>query len=133
MISAVVVVAPVPLVTTIDREPAEGVTLFIVRADPVVAPVIESMTLVEAPVIVELVKTNVESAAAAMLIPVKVTEPTLAFTTWGVAPDAVPTGRTSPVPAATAVKLPFVAVIAPKVAVNVVPAVIEVVAFNAPA
>lgn len=38
---AVVVVAPVPLVTTIAEEPAEFVTDLIDKAEPVVAPLIE--------------------------------------------------------------------------------------------
>lgn len=41
MMSAVVVVAPVPLVTTIAEDPAVLVTLLIDKADPVVAPLIE--------------------------------------------------------------------------------------------
>ena len=41
VISAVVVVAPVPFVITIAEEPAEFVILFILGADPVVDPLIE--------------------------------------------------------------------------------------------
>jgi len=41
VIFAVVVVAPVPFVTTIADDPAEFVTLLIDRAEPVVAPLME--------------------------------------------------------------------------------------------
>lgn len=41
VMSAVVVVAPVPFVTTIAEDPAELVTLLMDNADPVVAPLME--------------------------------------------------------------------------------------------
>jgi predicted aconitase with swiveling domain len=43
-ISAVDVVAPVPLVTTISKDPFEGVFDLMLKADPVVAPLMDSNT-----------------------------------------------------------------------------------------
>ncbi len=127
--SAVVVVAPVPLVTTIASDPEDGVLLFIDKADPVVAPLILSITSVVEAVIAEFVRVNVKSAAAAMLTLVNVALPDLPFTTTGDAatPEAVGELRIIPVPEVEATKLPLVAVMLPRVAV------MDVAAFTAPA
>lgn len=129
------VVAPVPFVTTHATWLADGVTLLTDGADPVVEPDIAQRTLVEAPAIEVLPIVKVRSAAAAIETPVNVTDPVrpLQFTVPDAAPLAVVTGRETPVPAATATKFPFVAVILPEVAVRLVPAVMLVVAPNAPA
>lgn len=81
--SAVVVVAPVPFVTTIAREPDEAVLLLMLRADPVVAPLILNITSVVEAVIEEFVKVKVRSAAAAIETEVNVALPDLPFTTTG--------------------------------------------------
>ena len=117
-----------PLVTTIAKDEAEAVLLLIDSAEPVVAPLMESITIVEDPVIEEFVKVKVRSAAAAILTVVKVTVPDRPLTTT--APDAAPelVGDVSskPVPEVVATKLPLDAVIAPDVAVKVVDAVTDV-------
>src|SRR5258708_25498483 len=71
-ISAVVVLAPVPFVTTIARDPEDAVLLLMLSAEPVVAPLILRRTSVIEAVIAEVVIVNVKSAAAAMLTLVKV-------------------------------------------------------------
>lgn len=123
------VVAPVPFVTTMARDPEEAVLLLIERAAPVVAPDIESRTMVVAAVMDEFVRVSVRSAAAAMLTEVKVALPDLPLTTTGLAatPDALAEVKRIPVPEVDPTKLPFVAVMAPRVAVMEVPA------FTAPA
>lgn len=127
--SAVVVVAPVPFVTTIAKDPADAVLLLILRADPVVAPLILSITSVVEAVIAEFVIVNVRSAAAAIETEVNVALPDLPLTTTGeaAAPLACAELRRIPVPAAVPTKFPLVAVMLPKVAV------IEVPAFTCPA
>lgn len=124
---AVVVVAPVPFVTTHTAWLAEGVNDLTLGAEPVVEPDILQSKRVDAPVIEVLPKVNVKSAAAAIETPVKVTEPArpLQLTVPEAAPLPVVTGSTTPDAAATATKLPLVAVIAPDVAVTVVPAVTD--------
>lgn len=84
------VVAPVPFVTTIAKEPAEAVLLLMLSAEPVVAPLIESMTSVVEAVTDELVIVKVKSAAAAIDTDVKVARPERPFTTTGeaAAPEA---------------------------------------------
>lgn len=69
----VTIVALVPFVTTMEQEPAPFVTLEITGADPAVAPNIQTATAVEAPVIVELLITNVCVAPEAMLTPLNTT------------------------------------------------------------
>ena len=125
--SSVEVVAPVPLVTTIARDPEEAVLLFMQRADPVVAPLMLTNTSVVEAVIAELVIVRVRSAAAAIETEVKVALPDLPLTTTGdaAAPDACEEFRRIPVPAAVATKFPSVVVIAPNVAVSVVEVVRE--------
>lgn len=88
--SAVDVVAPVPLVTTIARDPADAVELLMQRAAPVVAPLMLNITSVVEAVIDELVIVKVRSAAAAIETVVKVARPDLPLTTTGDAatPDA---------------------------------------------
>ena len=126
-ISSVEVVAPVPFVTTIAREPADAVLLLIDRAAPVVAPLIEIRTIVVEAVIAELVSVRVKSAAAAIETDVNVARPDLPLTITGDAatPEAEGEVNKIPVPEVAATKFPFVAVMAPRVAVTVVPAVTE--------
>jgi hypothetical protein len=123
-ISAVVVVAPVPFVTTMAKEPADAVLLLMLRAEPVVAPLMESITSVVEAVIEEFVNVRVKSAPAAMETDVKVALPDLPLTTTGedATPEAWEEFKRIPVPTAVATKLPLVAVILPKVAVMLVPA-----------
>ncbi len=120
-------VAPVPFVTTIASDPEEAVLLLMLRADPVVAPLILINTSVVDAVIEELVMVSVKSAAAAIDTDVNVALPDLPLTTTG--PDAAPEAwdevKRIPVPVVDATKFPFVVVIAPRVAVNVVVAVRE--------
>lgn len=121
-ISAVVVVAPVPFVTTIASDPDEAVLLLIERAAPVVAPLISRRTIVEEAVIAELVMVRVRSAAAAIDTEVKVARPDLPLTTAGSVAATLALGefKRIPVPKVDATKLPLVAVMLPKVAVRVV-------------
>lgn len=123
--SAVVVVAPVPLVTTIARDPEEAVLLLMLKADPVVAPLMLIITSVVEAVIAEFVMVNVRSAAAAIDTVVNVALPDLPLTTTGpeAAPEACEEFNRIPVPTVLATKFPFVVVIAPEVAVIVVAAV----------
>lgn len=86
--SAVVVLAPVPFVTTIASEVAEAVLLLILSADPVVAPLMLIKTSVVEPVMDELVMVKVKSAAAAIETEVKVARPDRPLTTTG--PEAAP-------------------------------------------
>ena len=125
--SAVVVVAPVPFVTTHAQVFADVVTLFMLRAAPVVAPDMLNSSLVLEPAIEVLPMVRVKSAAAAIDTLLKVTEPTrpLQFTVPDAAPVPVATLNETPLPAAEDTKLPLVAVISPKVAVMVVVAVTE--------
>lgn len=125
--SAVEVVAPVPFVTTIASDPVEEVLLLIESAAPVVAPLIETNTIVDTAVTKELVIVRVRSAAAAMLTVVKVTRPDLPLFTTGpeAAPDVDAAASKIPVPKAVATRFPLVAVMAPAVAVSVVDAVSE--------
>lgn len=125
-------VAPVPLVTTIARDPEDAVLLLMLKADPVVAPLIESITIVEEAVIEEFVRVKVRSAAAAIDTDVKVARPDLPFTTTGEAavPEAEAEVKRIPVPEVDPTKLPLVAVILPRVAVIVVPALSAVPAAN---
>jgi hypothetical protein len=124
VMSDVVVVAPVPFVTTIAIVPEPGVTLLMLSAAPVVAPLIESITCVEDDVIALFVMVNVKSAAAAILTVVNMTCPALLFNTTGpdAAPEAVLALNCRPFPAVELTKLPFVAVMLPNVAVTVVAA-----------
>lgn len=123
-----------PFVTTIAREPADAVLLLIDRAAPVVAPLIEIRTIVVEAVIAELVSVRVKSAAAAIETDVNVARPDLPLTTTGeaAAPEAEGDVNKIPVPEVDATKSPFVAVIAPRVAVIVVPAVTVVAADTEP-
>lgn len=132
--SAVDVVAPVPFVTTIARDPEDAVMLLIDRAEPVVAPLIETRTMVVEAVIAELVKVSVKSAAAAIETEVNVARPDLPLTITGDAAAPLLEGDVNkiPVPEVDATKFPFVAVIFPKVAVTVVPAVTDVPAATEP-
>jgi hypothetical protein len=70
-------------VTTIAKEPAEAVLLLILNAEPVVAPLMESITSVVEAVIEEFVIVRVKSAAAAIETEVKVARPDLPLTTTG--------------------------------------------------
>jgi hypothetical protein len=70
---AVLVVAPVPFVITIEIEPADGVILPIDKADAVVAPYHLRSITVDAPVTTEFDMTKVCVAPAAILTPLKVT------------------------------------------------------------
>lgn len=126
--------APVPFVTTIARDPADAVLLLIDKADPVVAPLMEIRTIVEAAVIAEFVSVNVRSAPAAIETLVNVARPDLPLTTTGeaAAPESDGDVNNRPVPDVDATKFPFVAVILPSVAVMVVPAANDVVVVNDP-
>lgn len=122
---AVEVEAPVPLVITMADEPAEFVTDLMLNAEPVVVPDKLYKMLVPDPVIDELVIVSVMSVAAAKEKLVKAATPTLPLHTRGLAaaPEDDVGVKRRPVPAVDATKFPFVAVIAPAVAVSVVEAV----------
>jgi len=93
VIFAVLVVAPVPFVTTIVEDvPATFVTLSIVKAAPVVAPTMLYIITVPIAAIDVLLITNDCVAPAAMLTPLKVTWPDLPLAVCGDAPAATTTG-----------------------------------------
>ena len=96
-----------------------------VSAEFVVAPDKEAMSRVEDPVIDVFAIVRVKSAFAASETVVKVIDPTrpLHVTVPLAAPDPVTGVKRTPVPEVDATKFPFVAVIAPRVAVIVVAAV----------
>ncbi len=117
--------APTPFVTTIAIDPGEAVFRLILRADPVVAPLMLTSTCVDADVIDELVIVKVKSLFAGIETAVNVALPDLPLTITG--KDAVPEVegelRSKPFPEEEETKFPLVAVTAPEDAVIVVPAV----------
>jgi hypothetical protein len=111
VILAVLVVAPVPLVTTIEDWLAEFVTLSMHKAAPAVAPTMLTMSSVEDPVIEVLLITKVCEAPPAMLTPEKATDNTLPFAVWGEVAAATVVGVSkSPDPVPAAFRFPLVAV-----------------------
>ena len=104
--------------------------LWILRAAPVVAPAMEIKAWVLTAV---LLMTKDWVAPAAMLTLLNVTANARALAVWGVAPDAVDTGTTTPFPAPTETRFPAEAVTLPVVATTPVAPVTVVPADTEPA